>query len=201
MKTLLAALAPTLATASAALAFDVDTQAIIDKHKAGKLVAIAEVAQLMQESARWCYDNQDRSCAWSEIYLDVSQSGASFELSNVWDAELAYAMTDEAIFAGDKACQTGLNWIPSLRAIRRSNGSPLGGRPLHDFKIAMTEARPDLESYDDCFDYLYLAADPEQQVVTLLQRQYVDGVHDAANDVTVTVHFNAEDAAGLTLRD
>ena len=67
-------------------------------------------------------------------------------------------------------------------------------------KRAIAASRPDLESYDDCFDYLYLSSDADQQVVTLLQRQYVDGVHDAANDVEVTVHFDAEDAAGLTLR-
>ena len=47
MKTLLAALALTLATGSAALAFDTDTQAIIDRHKSGKLVAIKDVAQLI----------------------------------------------------------------------------------------------------------------------------------------------------------
>ena len=200
MKTLLAALALTLATGSAALAFDTDTQAIIDRHKSVKLVAIKDVAHLMRESAQWCYDNQDGSCAWSEIYLDVRDSGATFELSNAWDAELDYAMTDEALFEGDKACQTGLNWLPSLRAIRRSDGGPVGGRILHDFRLAMAEARPDLEAYDDCFDYLYLSSAADQQVVTLLQRQYVDGVHDAANDVEVTVYFDAEDAAGLTMR-
>ena len=65
----------------------------------------------------------------------------------------------------------------------------------------MAEARPDLEIYDDCFDYLYRASESDRQVVTLLQRQYVDGVHEAANDVEVTVHMVAEDAAGLTLRE
>ena len=40
MKMLLAATAITLATGSAAMAFDADIQAIIDSHKAGKPVAV-----------------------------------------------------------------------------------------------------------------------------------------------------------------
>ena len=50
------------------------------------------------------------------------------------------------------------------------------------------------------FDYLFLRSDPDQEVVTLLQRQYVDEVHDPGRDVEVTLHFNAEDAAGLLWR-
>ncbi|KKC31881.1 hypothetical protein [Devosia psychrophila] len=200
MKTLLAGMAITLAASTAALAFDAETQAIIDKHKAGKLVVIADVAHLMLASAKWCYDDQDHSCAWTEVYLEVTDSAATFELGNSWDAETDYALTDEGAFNDNKICQTGMNWVPNLRGTRRSDGTSIGGRQLHALKQAVAESRPDLESYDDCFDYLYVSSDPAQQLVTLRQRQYVDGVHDPLNDVEVTVHFNAEDAAGLTLR-
>ena len=200
MKTLLAALALTLATGSVALAFDADTQGIIDQQKRGKLVAIADVARLMGSSEQWCYDNQEHSCAWSEVYLDVTDSGVSFELSNAWDEETDYAFTDEGAFSGNKICQTGVNWVTNLRGIRRSDGTSIGGRDLHELKLAIGESRPDLEAYDDCFDYLYMSSDPEKDTVTLQQRQYADGVHEPLNDVEVTVYFNAEAAAGLTLR-
>lgn len=200
MKTLLAALAITLPASASALAFDAETQAIIGKHKAGKLVAIADVAHLMQASAAWCYDNQDHSCAWTEIYLEVTDSGATFELGNSWDAETDFAFTDEGAFADNKICQTGVNWVPNLRATRRGDGSAIGGRQLHALKLAVAASRPDLEVYDDCFDYLYLSSDAAQDVVTLRQRHYVDGVHEPLNDVEVTVYFNAEAAAGLMLR-
>ena len=52
----------------------------------------------------------------------------------------------------------------------------------------------------NCFDYLYLGANPDQEVVTLLQRSYADGVHLEGNDVEVSLHLNAEDAAGLLWR-
>lgn len=201
MKRLLATVALTLAGGSAALAFDADTQAIIDQHKRGKLIGIEDVAHLMRESAQWCYLEEDNSCAWIETYLDVRDSGVGFELANNWDADTDYAFTDEAVFTGNRLCQTGFNWIDNLRAMRRVDGGPIGGRDLFAFKQEMAVARPDIADYNDCFDYLYVASDAGQQVVTLLQRQYVDGVHDGANDVEVTVHFNPEDAAGLTLRE
>lgn len=50
MKMLLAAMAITLTTGSAALAFDADTQAIIDRHKANKPVSMTDMAQLMRSS-------------------------------------------------------------------------------------------------------------------------------------------------------
>ena len=200
-KTPLAALAITLATGSVAQAFEADVSAVIDRYKAGKLVAMDDVAVLMRDSARWCYDNQGSSCAWSEIYLEVDDTDVSFELSNNWDVDIDYAFTDAGVIEDDRICQTGFNWIPNLRASHRGDDAIIGGRELRDFKLAMAEARPDLESYSDCFDYLYRGSDADQQVITLRQRQYVDGVHEPLNDVEVTLHFDAEDAAGLTLRE
>ncbi|SEP60443.1 hypothetical protein SAMN05428969_0082 [Devosia sp. YR412] len=201
MKMLFAALALTLATSSAALAFDSETQALVDIYKPGKPVSGADMAQLMQSSEAWCYDRQDQSCAWREIYLDISGDDVSFELSNNWDVDTDYAFTDKATLSGGQICQSGYNWIDNLRAIRRADGSAIGGRELNDFKRTMAEARPDLDSYDDCFDYVYLASDDALETVTLRQRQYADGVYDAANDVEVTVYFDAEAAKGLSLRE
>lgn len=199
MKTILAAGALILVAVSSAWAFDADTEALIARYKMGKPVAITDVAQLMRASEAWCYDQQETSCAWREVYLDVTEDRVVFELANAWDEQFDYAMTDEAVFAQNRICQTGFNWIPSLRATSRDDGRAIGGRALHDLRAAIAESRPDIATYDDCFDYLFMAADPEQDTVTLLQRQYVDAVHDTANDVEVTIHFNADDAAGLTL--
>ena len=48
------------------------------------------------------------------------------------------------------------------------------------------------------FDYLLKGSDAEAETITLLQRQFTDGVTDPINDVTVTLHFNAADAAALS---
>ena len=201
MKTLLAAMALTLATGTAAMAFDADTQAIIDSHKRGKLVGIEDVAHLMGESARWCYDRQGDTCTWSDIYLDVGETGAVFEIGNAWDEDTDIAFTDEGTFLDNKICQSGLDWVPSVRAMRRADGTDIGGRALYDIKseIYSNQAQSP-SSKDDCFDYLYVGADADSEQITLLQRQYMDGVTDKANDVEVTLSFDAEDATRLTQR-
>ncbi|KQX38315.1 hypothetical protein ASD04_11960 [Devosia sp. Root436] len=199
MKTMLAAMAILLMTGPAALAFDADTQAIIDRHKAGKLVSMTDMAQLMRSSAQWCYINQDHTCAWTDIYLEVTDTGATFEIGNAWDADTDIAFTDEGVFKDDRyICESGKDWVPSVRATRRSDGSVIGGRMLWELKAAI-EANRSAETLD-CFDYVYLGANPDQEVVTLRQRQYTDGVHVEGNDVEVTLHMNSEDAAGLLWR-
>lgn len=199
MKMLLAATAITLATSSAAMAFDADIQAIIDSHKAGKPVAVHDVAQLMRGSEQWCYINQDHTCAWTDIYLEVTDSGATFEIGNAWDADTDIAFTDQGVFKDDRyICETGHDWVPSARATRRSDGSLIEGRMLWELKQEIYATRSG--DVENCFDYLYLQSDPDQEVVTLLQRQYVDEMHDPSRDVEVTLHFNAEDAAGLLWR-
>lgn len=200
MTKVLTALVLLLLASPSARAFDATTEAITDRYKAGKLVAENDVAHLMQSAQRWCYDRSYDTCAWSEIYLEVTGTTVIFELSNAWDAELDYAMTDTGVFRDGRICQSGADWLPSLQVTRRSDGTAISGRALHDLRLAMGEARPDLETYDDCFDYLYLSADADSEVVTLLQRQFVDGRHEAANDVEVSIHFNAADAAALALR-
>ncbi|QDZ11507.1 hypothetical protein [Devosia ginsengisoli] len=199
MKTLLAALAIATVTASTAMAFDADSQAIIDRHKSGKLVAIHDVATLMRSSAQWCYLNQDHTCAWTDIYLDVTDTGATFEIGNAWDADTDIAFTDKGVFEDDRyICETDYDWVPSVRATRRSDGSVITGRLLWDLKADIYAIRAG--DIQNCFDYLYLRADPDYEQITLLQRQYADGVHDETRDVEVTLHMNSEDAAGLSWR-
>ena len=199
MKTLLAALALTLAGSAVALGLDTETQAVIERYKPGKLVAIEDVAQLMRASERWCYRNEAHSCAWTDIYLEVSETGVTYEIGNAWDAETDVAFTDHGEFRdGRYVCETGYDWVPTVRATRRSDGSAIGGRLLAALKTEIYGNREG--DTQDCFDYLYRAFDPDQEVVTLLQRQYTDDVHIASNDVEVTVHMSSADAAGLTLR-
>jgi hypothetical protein len=199
MKTLLAAMAIALTTGSAALAFDAETQAIISRHKTNKPISMTDVAQLMRSSEQWCYDNQDHSCAWTDIYLDVTDSGVTYEIGNAWDADTDIAFTDEGVFKDDRdICETGKDWVPTVRATRRSDDSVIAGRPLWELKTAISATRDG--DTQDCFDYLYLRSDPDQETVTLLQRQYTDDAHVESYDVEVSLHFNAEDAAGLTWR-
>ena len=199
MKLLLAAMAITLTTGSAALAFDADTQAIIDRYKANKPVSMTNVAQLMRASEQWCYINQDHSCAWTDIYLEVTNLGVTYEIGNAWDADTDIAFTDKGVFREDRyVCEMGYDWVPTMRATRRSDGSVIDGRMLWDLRLAIYETRSG--DTQDCFDYLFLRSDANQQTITLLQRQYTDDVHLEGNDVEVSLHFNAEDAAGLTWR-
>lgn len=199
MKTLLAAMAIALATASPAFAFDAETQAVIDRYKANKPVNVTDLAQLMRASEKWCYINQDHSCAWTDIYLDVTDEGATFEIGNAWDADTDIAFTDEGEFRDNRyICESGKNWVPTVRATRRSDGSVIDGRMLWELKAAI-QANQTSESLD-CFDYLFLRSDADYQTVTLLQRQYTDDVRVEGNDVEVSLHMSAEDAAGLTWR-
>lgn len=199
MKTLLAAMAIVLATGPAALAFDAETRAILDRSKAGKLVGITDMATLMRASEKWCYDNQEHSCAWTDIYLEVLELGATFEIGNAWDAETDIAFTDKGVFRDNRyICETGADWVPTVRATRRSDGSVIEGRQLWEIKQAIWANQTN--EIQDCFDYLLVGSNPDQEVITLLQRQYTDDVHIEGNDVEVTLHMNAEDAVGLTWR-
>lgn len=199
MKTLLATMAILLASGPAALAFDADTQATLERSKVGKLIGMTDMATLMRASEKWCYDNQEHSCAWTDIYLEVLDLGATFEIGNAWDAETDIAFTDKGVFRDNRyICETGADWVPTVRATRRSDGSVIAGRQLWEIKQAIW-ANQDNET-QDCFDYLLVGTNPDQQVITLLQRQYTDDVHIEGNDVEVTLHMNAEEAAGLTWR-
>ena len=200
MKTLLAIAALMLASAPAAQAYDSDIEALTARYKAGKLISGADVATLMQGSERWCYRYEDHSCAWTDIYLDVTKSGAAFEIGNAWNSEVDIAFTDHGRFSDNRfICETGFDWVPSVRATRRGDGGVIGGRELAQLKQEIAGVW-DAETLD-CFDYLFVSADPVFETITLMQRDFVDGAHVESDDVEVTLFFNAEDAAALMLRE
>jgi len=199
MKTLLAAIALSLASVVTAHAFDAATEAVIDAQKIGKPMAIEDVAALMQASERWCYLEEAGSCAWTDVYLDVGPDGAEYETGNAWDETVDIALIDHGSFENGQAiCETQRDWMPSLRATRRADASLVSGRALRDLKaeIAAVVGPPS----QDCFDYVFRGADTATQTVTLLQRQSTDGAHEPAQDTLVTLHFDPETAARLSLR-
>lgn len=196
MRRLLACLAFGLLGLSPALAFDAGTQDVLDRMKVGKLVPIAEIATLMRNSERWCYAEREDGCSWSDIYLEVTEEGATFEIGNAWDADRDVIFTDHGKFEeGRYVCETGYDWVPTLRAINRADGTAINGRPLWSLKAEVGEGRGQTI---DCFDYILKGSDVEAETITLLQRQFTDGVTDPIYDVTVTLHFNADTAAALT---
>lgn len=196
MYRLLACFAFGALTLTPALAFDGETQAVLDRMKLGKLVPITEIATLMRRSERWCYAEDGGACAWSDIYLDVTGKGATFEIGNAWDADTDVVFTDHGTFRdGRYICETGYDWVPTIRAISRKDGTALTGRALWALKAVIAEGRS--ESVD-CFDYVLKGSDADAQTITLLQRQHTDGVTDPDRDVTVTLHFDAESAAALS---
>ena len=200
MKTLLAATALTLAFGSSAFAFDTASQAIIDRHKANKPVAISDIATLMSSSERWCYlEDAAGSCSWTDIYLEVTDSGVEYEIGNAWSETVDIIFTDGGVFEdGRYVCETGIDWVPTLRAVHRADGTMVLGRELKMLKDEVAETQTD--SVVDCFDYLYLSSDVAAQTVTLLQRQTTADVYDPTLDTEVTLHFDPANAAALTWR-
>lgn len=176
---------------------DAQSQAVIDRTKAGKLMAISDVAVLMMGAERWCYNQQEGNCAWSDIYLSVDADGASYEISNPWSEETDISFVDQAAFREDRyICEIGFDWVPSVRAYERDDGNAIEGRALATLK-AEIYSQVTLEDNDDCFDYHFQGQDKAARTVTLSQRHYIDGATDPTNDSVVTLHFDAESAAAL----
>ncbi|KKB86319.1 hypothetical protein VW29_02945 [Devosia limi DSM 17137] len=199
MKLLLAMTTTLLTLVTPALAFEAPVQGVIEGYKASKPMRIADVGTLMRHSERWCYLEDAGSCAWWDVYLEVSDTGASFEIGNAWDEAVDIAFVDRGDFRdGRFICETGADWVPSVRATRRADGSMIGGRELAALKAEI--AGPQSAEVLNCFDYLYMGSDDPEKTVTLLQRQYVDDVHQAGRDTLVTLHFDPESAAALTSR-
>ena len=184
-------------TALPGLGQDTQSQAVLDRMKAGKLMPISDVAVLMMASERWCYRQQENNCAWSDIYLSVDEAGASYEISNPWSEEIDISFVDQGVFRdGRYICETGQDWVPTVRAYARDSGNAIEGRELAALKQEIS-SQVSVEDDDDCFDYLYQHRDKAAETVTLLQRQYVDGVTDPANDALVTLYFNKDAALAL----
>ena len=195
----LLALAATLVLTGSALAFDADTQAIADRYKVGKALKVADLKTLMLASERWCYSEEDGTCGWSDIYLDVEGDYVAFELGNAWNADVDIAFVTEGEFRDDRYfCEVGEDWVPGVRAINRADGTLVGGRELAALKREIETVVAG--GSDDCFDYQFVSADAANQTITLTQRQYVDLEHDPDMDTQVTVHFDKASAAALTWR-
>jgi hypothetical protein len=197
MRLPLLSVALVVASALPGHAFDADTQAVMDRLKAGKLVQASDVAVLMRGAERWCYNEQDGNCAWSDIYLSVEGTEIRYEISNPWNEMIDISSVDHAVFEENRyVCEVGFDWIPSVRAYDRSNGTAIEGRALDALRQEIRGyATP--EDNDTCYDYLYRGADADGQVVMLLQRQYVDGVTDASDDAPVTLYFDKDAAENL----
>jgi len=199
MKRLFVGLALSAMLSPTAFAFDTATQAIIDVQKTGKPVSTGELITLMQGSERWCYAQEAQSCAWSDIYLDVDEGLVEYEISNAWTEAVEIAFIDTGRFEDNRfICETGMDWLPTVRAMDRTDGAIIGGRALHALKVEIGEIAGDTAI--DCFDYRYVGADADADTLTLVQRQWRDGVHDPEQDTEVTLHFNATSAQALTLR-
>lgn len=191
------AVALLLAGAPSALAFDADSQAVLDRMKSGKLMPISDVAVLMMGSERWCYNERAGECSWSDIYLSTDAKGAVYEISNPWSEEVDISFVDEGVFRDDRyICEIGHDWITSVRAYGREDGNAIEGRALATLKDDI-RAQVTIEGSDDCFDYVYRGADPQRQIVTLLQRQYVDGETNPADDAVVSLYFDKDAAEAL----
>lgn len=183
---------------TAAFAFPAEIDTALAGLKVGKAVHIDTVAEFMRLSERWCYKEADNACSWTDIYLSVDADGATYEIANAWSEDIDVAFVDRGVFKqGRFICETGYDWIPSVRATRRSDGSMLSGRELAALRDEIAGYQ---DGYQDCFDYEYRGSDTEAGTITLLQRQYDDsGNTDPANDAEVTLHFDPTTAAGLGL--
>lgn len=183
---------------TAAFAFTDEVDSALAGLKVGKPVPIETVAEFMRTSERWCYRAVAGECGWTDIYLDVDAEGATYEIANAWNDEIDIYFVDHGEFRdGRFICEIGFDWVPSVRATRRADGSMLVGREL-------AILRDEIASYGDgvldCFDYEYRGSDAEAGTITLLQRQYDEALEtDPANDAEVTLHFDAQSAAALGL--
>lgn len=201
MKTALAIVALSLTCATPSLGFDAATTAIVAHQKSGKPVSMTDVAQLMRSSERWCYNQDGTTCDWSDVYLDVTDAGADYEISNAWNETYDIAFVDKGVFEGNRyICETGFDWVPSVRASLRADGSVVGGRALAELKGEIAGEIAAGDNFTNCFDYLWQGADTAAQTITLLQRQYVEGDYDTSRDTPVTLHFDPASAAALNWR-
>ncbi|NMA97510.1 MAG: hypothetical protein GX970_05250 [Phyllobacteriaceae bacterium] len=197
MKQIWAALVLGLVPMVPAVAFDDASQAVIDRAKVGKLLSIDDVATLMMGAERWCYNQQDYECAWSDIYLSTDADGATFEISHPWSDAVDIAFVSEGVFRdGRYICENAYNWVPSVRAYERGDGWALEGRELAALKAEIAET---VDTSDDhaCFDYIYRGHDRDEETITLLQRDYAGPDGNVLGEATVTLHFNRDTADEL----
>ena len=196
-KLLLAAAAILALAAPAAAQVFPSPEAIANATKAGKWLHADEVAGLMQSAEAWCYKEENNTCDWSEIYLEVTlePQGITYESTNSWSDDKDVYFVDKAEFRDDRyVCEFGYDKVPSTRATR-SDGTPVGGRELNALRDEVAEGRAGAPDY--CFDYTFGFYDPVRETISLTQRQYLDGVVDPSKEASITLYFNAVDAVEL----
>jgi hypothetical protein len=193
---ILYALSAVLALSGPAMAFDPDVAAVIDSLRPKAQLDVHDIATLMRNSEKWCYAETDNACSWADVYLDVSESGAVIEISNAYDADYILSIVDKAEFRDEVfSCEYDYDWTASIRLVSRSDGTTVGGRDLYDLR---TQFENNLGIDDpNCFDYLFVRSNADQQTVTLMQRTFSDGVMDADSQVLVTIHFDPANAVSL----
>ena len=195
------AVAAILALTGPALAFDPTIAAVVNDLKPKQQLTATQVATLMRSSEVWCYKQDDvaYSCEWTDTYLDVTGNDIRVEVANAYGENNLY-IVDQSRFEQDRyVCEYDYNWVPSVRMVRRDNDIPLTGRELDQWRVQF--ANNFGIDDPDCYDYLYVRSDSDIQTITLLQRTFSDFVKDEGSETLVTLHFNSEDAAGLSLAE
>lgn len=183
-----------------AFAFDPTIAELVGNLKPKTLVPLSDIVVLMKGSEQWCYIEENGSCGWSEVYLDVSDAGPRLESSSsYWDGEYNRYIVKKGEFQQDRyVCDYGYDWTPSVRLTRRSDGTPVNDRELDQFRVQF--ANNFGIDNPDCYDYLFVRADAQANTITLMQRTYSDFVKDEGSDTLVTLYFDADAAKALTLR-
>lgn len=200
MKSLLLACCATLALATPALALDAASDAVVARLKPGKPIKMSDVATFMRGSEKWCYAQQDDTCGWTDIYLDVGDTDVQYEGGAAWNEDTdAFIVHAAALKDNRYICEVAENPAPTTRAISRKDGHVLVGRELATFKQDVAASYTD-SSKLNCFDYTFVSVSPDRESLVIHQRQWLDGVTDQANDVDVTLHFDPAVADKLTLR-
>ncbi|KKB08009.1 hypothetical protein [Devosia chinhatensis] len=181
-------------------AFDAQSRAIVGHFKPGKLLPIADVATLMLGAERWCYNQREGNCAWSDIYLAIDGDAVSYELSNAWDDAVTISFIGKGnLRDGRYICDIGHDWVPSVRAEDRATGAAITGRALAALKVEIAGVI-DTSGSAECFDYLYRGHDEAAETITLTQRQYANGTEYRPEfDAEVTLYFDGEAAGRLGL--
>lgn len=183
-------------------AMDAEAEALVTGYKAGKLLPIEDVAVLMRTSERWCYNQEAKTCAWSDIYLEVDADGATYELADLWSPEVEIILTESGVFRdGQFICETGEDHTRTLRARYVADGKQIGGRDLFALKAEIAAAyAANATPVEPCYDYLFVDYSQNEETVRLTQRIWRDGTTDPGEDALVTLHFDPSAGQALSVR-
>ncbi len=200
MKLLLFAAAVTLVCAAPVVALDAEADAIIAHFKPTKTLPIASIATFMRGSQKWCYAEDNGTCGWTDIYLDVTEASAQYEGGAAWNEDTDIAIVhDTELRDGRFICEIPESPVPTTHAVSRRDGRAIGGRELAALKLEIAAAYANDSEYN-CFDYTFVSVSEDRENIVVRQRQYLDGVTDPSNDVLVTIHYDSAVANALTLR-